>query len=141
MTVLAALTALALFLAVMVAVRNAVGTMFYEAMTLLGVPFNRYVDWAVIGVSTIVAPVAAFFLLAVGTASIVPPPQEFTYASMEVSEDATFWERNAAYFAIGTGLADVKVEPGTIYSTATWKTKHEEIKFIGLPGSGKWYRL
>jgi hypothetical protein len=141
MTVLAVLVALALFLAVMAAARNAIGTVLCDLMRLLGVPFNWYTDVAVIGVSTIAAPVVAFFLLAVGTASIVPPPQEFTYASMEKNADATFWERNVAYVMIGTGLADVKVQPGTIYSTAKMKTRNEEVTFVGLPGTGKWYRL
>lgn len=141
MTTFAVLVGLSLFVLCMVAVRDMVGTVLCNLASLVGVPFNWYTDWAIAGVATITAPVVAFVVLACGVAAIEPPPQEFTYASMEKREDATFWERNVAYFMIGTGLADVEVKPGVVYSTAKLKTNHEEVTFVGLPGTGKWYRL
>ena len=105
-------------------------------------PSSRLAHWTVRGVCGILSPVVAFVLLAVGVSAVVPPPQEFTYASLDVSPEATFLQRNAVYVSLKTGWADVEVNPGVLYSIATWKFSNNKSQtYIGLPGIGKWYRL
>ena len=141
MTTFAVLTGAAILFLLMLAVDFVFATVLYKLADRV-LPNNWYARATVRGICGLASPVVAFVLLASGVAAIVPPPQEFTYASIDVNPDATFFQRNAAYVAIETGLADVKVHPGVVYSTATWKKSKDETKtFIGLPGAGKWYSL
>jgi hypothetical protein len=141
MTTFAVLTGAVIVLMLMIAVDFVSATLLYKIVDRV-LPNNWYAYATVRGICGLASPIVAFVLLAVGVASIVPPPQAFTYASIDVNPEATFFQRNAAYIAIETGLADVKVHPGVVYSTATWKKSKDETKtYIGLPGAGKWYSL
>ena len=142
MTLFAIVTACILFLLLAAAADGILFNNLYRIADWFGVTDNRYVALLVRGVTTVGAPVAAFVLLAAGTAAVVPPPSEFTYATINANPEATFFQRNAAWLSLKTGYADVEVKPGLVYSVATWKISDtEELKFIGLPGVGKWYRL
>lgn len=129
-------------LLLMIATDVLVGGVLCKLADLCRLPSNKWTTYGINGLAAVMAPVVAFVLLACGTAVVVPPPQEFTYATMEVNPEATFWQRNVVYVALKTGYADIKVKPGRVYSIATWKISDtEEQKFIGLPGAGKWYKL
>lgn len=142
MTMFTSIAILALFVLLMFGVNNLLSNALAQLLVLTRVPYNRYVDWACGGLLAVATPAVAFALLAIGTAAIVPPPQEFTYATMEINPEATFWQRNVAYIALATGYTDVEVRPGRIYSRATVKISDTEAQtFIGLPGAGKWYKL
>ena len=141
MTTFAIVTGAVIVFLLMIAVDFVFATVLYKLVDRV-LPNNWYAYAGVRGICGLVSPIVAFVLLAVGAAAIVPPPQEFTYASIDMNPEATFFQRNAAYLAIETGLADVEVHPGVVYSTATWKKSEDETKtFIGLPGAGKWYSL
>jgi hypothetical protein len=142
MTVFSIVILAAIGLMLMIAAERVVAKALGGTATLCRLPSNKWVNYTITGIAAVSAPVLAFVLLACGTAVVVPPPQAFTYASIDVNPEATFFQRNAAYIAIETGLADVKVHPGVVYSTATWKKSKDETKtYIGLPGAGKWYSL
>ena len=142
MTLFAIIVGSALFLLLAAAADGILFNNLWRLAGVVGLAQYRYTDTAIRVLTTCVAPVAAFILLAMGTAAVVPPPQEFTYASMEVNPEATFWQRNAAWVSLKTGYADVEVKPGLVYSTAEWKISETETKkFVGLPGVGKWYSL
>lgn len=142
MTLFAIIVGSALFLLLAAAADGILFNNLFRIVDWFGLTENRYVALLVRGVTTVFAPVAAFILLAMGTAAVVPPPQEFTYSSIDVDPEATFWQRNAAWMSLKTGYADVTVSPGLVYSTAEWKISETETKkFVGLPGVGKWYSL
>lgn len=141
MTTFAFVIAAVIMFLLMIAADFVLASVLYKITDRLA-PNSWLANLAVKLTCGVTAPLVAFVLLACGTAAVVPPPQEFTYANIDVNPEATFFQRNAAYVAIETGLADVKVQPGVIYSTATWTTRSGEQKtFIGLPGAGKWYSL
>lgn len=141
MTTFAILTAALIMFLLMIACDFVFATVLYRIVDKVA-PESYWAYLATRITCGIAAPLVAFVLVACGTAAVVPPPQTFEYANIDVNPEATFFQRNAVYIAIETGLADVKVRPGVVYSTATWTTRDGEQKtFIGLPGAGKWYSL
>jgi hypothetical protein len=85
-----------------------------------------------------VAHVAVFFGAATCVALVKPAPQTLSYGNVAIKDEATWYQRGMAYASLNTGLGVREVRPGFLFSTATLNNGSV---LIGLPGTGRWYRL
>ena len=91
-------------------------------------------------VGALAAPVVLFLAAASIAAVVAPPPSKLTYVNA-VNEDATFWQRNSTWVALNTGWLDTKVTNRFLYTKAEVSSGDEQVTLVGLPVSGKWYRV
>ncbi len=85
-----------------------------------------------------VAHVAVALGAATCVALVQPPPKTLSYGNVAIKDDATWYQRGMAYASLNTGLGVREVRPGFLFSTATLNNGSV---LIGLPGTGRWYRL
>jgi hypothetical protein len=98
----------------------------------------RAAGWARRMALGLVAHAAVFFGAAAVVALVRPAPEKLTYESLALSPAATWFQRNAAYVSINSGLGVRDVKPGFLVSTARLA---DGSVLVGLPGTQKWYRL
>ena len=84
-------------------------------------------------VGAVLSPVLTFVLAATITAAAYPPPRAVSYDTIAIKDEATWFERNAAWAAIK--VKRHSVENRFFYS----KAKVGEECLLGVPGSQKWY--
>lgn len=100
-------------------------------------PANRWARTVSSVISAVLTPMVLFMSLAVVLALVSPPPTKVTYSDIAIREDATWFQRNAAWAALNTGWLDTEVSNRFVYT----KAKVGDTTFIGLPGLSKWFLI